>query len=268
MTDCWICYDADRTDAGPLIQPCMCRGDVSTVHHDCLKLWLIESNSNPDHAKCKVCKGRYMIQRGDVWLPAGFTIKRWLKTAIILMVMSVSAVGLFLAIRFFDHLYVKTISLGITILIQYVCLRWVSISLVCLIGCLTIMSSCCCINRLLGFNLLTAYNRAKMAAIKITGRHVTTRQDEHEEVKAGPASSSTSTSICINPVAVVKKKSQSHHSFHFPSSSSHDSNMVTTASTDRDNNLSFSPTLSKSSQSKVSERMASSQPCPSMVEIQ
>lgn len=40
--DCWICYDSEAKDAGPLIQPCQCRGDVSTVHHDCLRRWLVE----------------------------------------------------------------------------------------------------------------------------------------------------------------------------------------------------------------------------------
>lgn len=40
--DCWICYDSETQDAGPLIQPCQCRGDVSTVHHDCLRRWLVE----------------------------------------------------------------------------------------------------------------------------------------------------------------------------------------------------------------------------------
>jgi len=40
--DCWICYDNERQDAGPLIQPCQCRGDVSAVHHDCLRRWLVE----------------------------------------------------------------------------------------------------------------------------------------------------------------------------------------------------------------------------------
>lgn len=40
--DCWICYDNERQDAGPLIQPCQCRGDVSAVHHDCLRRWLLE----------------------------------------------------------------------------------------------------------------------------------------------------------------------------------------------------------------------------------
>jgi len=43
---CWICYDGDRQDAGPLIQPCQCRGDVSSVHHDCLRRWLVEVSIN------------------------------------------------------------------------------------------------------------------------------------------------------------------------------------------------------------------------------
>ena len=40
--DCWVCYDNERTDAGPMILPCLCKGDVAAVHHDCLKRWLIE----------------------------------------------------------------------------------------------------------------------------------------------------------------------------------------------------------------------------------
>jgi hypothetical protein len=40
--DCWICYDPDRSDAGPMIHPCDCRGDVGAVHHDCLRRWLVE----------------------------------------------------------------------------------------------------------------------------------------------------------------------------------------------------------------------------------
>ena len=43
--ECWICYDPDRCDAGPMIRPCDCRGDVSAVHHDCLRRWLVEVSS-------------------------------------------------------------------------------------------------------------------------------------------------------------------------------------------------------------------------------
>ena len=42
--DCWICYDPDRNDCGPMIHPCDCRGDVGAVHHDCLRRWLVEVN--------------------------------------------------------------------------------------------------------------------------------------------------------------------------------------------------------------------------------
>ena len=40
--ECWICYDRDRPDVGPMIFPCQCKGDLVAVHHDCLKRWLIE----------------------------------------------------------------------------------------------------------------------------------------------------------------------------------------------------------------------------------
>lgn len=33
--ECWICYDSDKKD--PFIQPCDCSGDVSSVHHECLR---------------------------------------------------------------------------------------------------------------------------------------------------------------------------------------------------------------------------------------
>lgn len=41
--ECFICYDTDRDDAGPLINPCKCKGDTSVVHHDCLRRWILES---------------------------------------------------------------------------------------------------------------------------------------------------------------------------------------------------------------------------------
>ncbi|CAG9813303.1 unnamed protein product [Phaedon cochleariae] len=33
--ECWICYDGDKKEQ--LIQPCDCTGDVSSVHHECLR---------------------------------------------------------------------------------------------------------------------------------------------------------------------------------------------------------------------------------------
>ena len=37
-----ICYDMERTDALPIIEPCQCKGDVGGVHHECLRRWLLE----------------------------------------------------------------------------------------------------------------------------------------------------------------------------------------------------------------------------------
>ena len=59
--DCWICYDNDKAE--PLIQPCKCTGDVSSVHHECLRRWLVESCKTADLLKCKVCNSPYEIER-------------------------------------------------------------------------------------------------------------------------------------------------------------------------------------------------------------
>lgn len=61
--DCWICYDSEKPEA--LIQPCKCTGDVSSVHHECLRMWLVESCAKDDEAvpKCKVCDAPYEIKR-------------------------------------------------------------------------------------------------------------------------------------------------------------------------------------------------------------
>lgn len=61
--DCWICYDSDKPE--PLIQPCRCTGDVSSVHHECLKRWLVEScgTNNEPQLSCKVCSHPYEIEK-------------------------------------------------------------------------------------------------------------------------------------------------------------------------------------------------------------
>lgn len=62
LKDCWICYDADKAE--PLIQPCKCTGDVSSVHHECLRRWLVESCSkSEDTIKCRVCNTPYEVTR-------------------------------------------------------------------------------------------------------------------------------------------------------------------------------------------------------------
>lgn len=81
-----------------------------------------------------------------MWLPAGLTVSHGFRTAAIVTIMCSAATIAAVVVKLFDHLYVQTISVGVAILIEYICLR------------------------LLGFNLLTVYNRAKMSAIRIGGR--------------------------------------------------------------------------------------------------
>lgn len=60
--DCWICYDSDKVEA--LIQPCKCTGDLSSVHHECLRRWLVESCSESQNTlKCKVCDTPYEVKQ-------------------------------------------------------------------------------------------------------------------------------------------------------------------------------------------------------------
>lgn len=121
--DCWICYDSERKDVGPLIQPCACKGDVSAVHHDCLKQWLMESHSSPENVHCKVCNEPYLVDRGEIWLPSGLTINHWLQTGGTALLMGITVAGAYMIVRLYQHISVRTISVGCAILIEYVCLR-------------------------------------------------------------------------------------------------------------------------------------------------
>lgn len=123
VPECWICYDSERKDAGPLIRPCSCKGDVSAAHHDCLKKWLMESHTNPENIRCKVCNELYQVEKGQVWLPSGLTISHYFKTAAIVSIMCSVAAGSCLIIKLFEHLYVRTITVGCAIILEYVCLR-------------------------------------------------------------------------------------------------------------------------------------------------
>lgn len=146
LPDCFICYDSERDDAGPLIQPCLCKGDVGVVHHDCLRKWLVESADNADNLRCKVCKAQYELERGQPWLPAGFTLTSWLYTASIVTMMCASAAGAWTVIQLFDDPGLRMLAVGLALLVEYVCLKF------------------------LGFSTVTAYQRAKVSAIKILGR--------------------------------------------------------------------------------------------------
>lgn len=142
--ECWICYDGDKSDV--LIQPCKCKGDVSIVHHDCLKLWLMESNLSTKNIRCKVCNEYYQLSKGEIWLPDGLELNHYLKTVAVFFVMGSTVFSAYFLVRIFDYGYIRTISVGVATLIEYICLK------------------------ILGVNLLSAYHKAKFAAIVIKGK--------------------------------------------------------------------------------------------------
>ena len=128
IPECWICYETalSKPEAGPMIQPCLCRGDVSAVHHSCLLRWLMEScSSSTAPVSCKVCGSAYKVEHSQetVWLPAGLTIAHWLKTATIITIMCCTLGGSIMIVKLFHHMYVKMISVGSAILVEYICLR-------------------------------------------------------------------------------------------------------------------------------------------------
>lgn len=58
--ECWICRDTDNTD--PLIQPCGCRGSMSSVHASCVEQWIRHhrrSAVNDAAPCCSVCHQPY-----------------------------------------------------------------------------------------------------------------------------------------------------------------------------------------------------------------
>uniref|UniRef100_A0A0K8TT33 Putative the ring-variant domain is a c4hc3 zinc-finger like motif found in a number of cellular n=1 Tax=Tabanus bromius TaxID=304241 RepID=A0A0K8TT33_TABBR len=141
--DCWICYDSDKTE--PLIQPCKCTGDVSSVHHDCLRRWLVESCSTSDAVlKCKVCGSPYEIERNNKldW-EKGFTVQHWAKTVILVTLMCITGACAWIIIQLYVDPIVRVLTAGCATLVAYVCIK------------------------LLGENTVVAYQRAKVSSINI-----------------------------------------------------------------------------------------------------
>ncbi|XP_058450085.1 uncharacterized protein LOC131429767 [Malaya genurostris] len=141
--DCWICYDNEKPE--PLIQPCRCTGDVSSVHHECLRRWLVESCANSDTVlMCKVCESPYEIERSNRldW-EKGFTIQHWAKTIIIVTLMCITGAGAWVIIQLNEDSFVRVLVAGFAIIIGYILFK------------------------MLGENTVTAIERAKVSSINI-----------------------------------------------------------------------------------------------------
>ncbi|XP_041368270.1 uncharacterized protein LOC121382757 [Gigantopelta aegis] len=132
--DCWICYDPNSTDSGALIQPCLCKGDVSTVHHNCLQKWLLERSENNRSLKCSVCNQMYHLQETFSWTPKGAKPQQWLTTALLLIIITGLPIAAYCVCHYLSaNSYIESLVTGITIIAELLSLRFFckNLSVVC-----------------------------------------------------------------------------------------------------------------------------------------
>lgn len=145
--ECWICYDTDTTEAGSMIFPCACKGDVGAVHHECLKRWLIEvwkhkiylcnlihstssfvqqSANNPSALICKVCQTPYQVEtKARSWsqINVAITPWHWAQTAGLVLLMCGSVGGACAIIKFYEDSGIRLLAVSVALLIVYICCR-------------------------------------------------------------------------------------------------------------------------------------------------
>lgn len=121
--ECWICYESEKQE--PLIQPCDCTGDVSSVHHECLRRWLVESlSASSDNLRCKVCNCAYDVRSSTRldW-ERGFTAHHWGSTAVIITCLCLGLSVSWIVIQMFDGSYIRMTSASFALLIIYICVK-------------------------------------------------------------------------------------------------------------------------------------------------
>lgn len=149
LHQCWVCYDMERTDAGSLIFPCKCKGDVAAVHHECLKRWLNEVVEQSDESpRCRVCNELYTIKEEKTLFPKGMKLRQYFSTFFITVSMVAVAVGTYRVCVTDESTLFKVGLVGIALLSEYILFRW------------------------LGHSFVSAYQRIKMATIVVLGRQV------------------------------------------------------------------------------------------------
>merc|ERR1712165_169314 len=157
-----------------MINPCECRGDVSAVHHDCLQRWLMEYAESSDALKCKVCGSAYEVEKGSEFsLSKGFTAKQWLQTASYVTIMCLSVGGSWAVIQLYSEAWIRTLAVGAALFVLYICLRS------------------------LGLNTVSAYQRAKVSALKIVNLRIGSHQPRTENKSLTSDSSSSSAAVHV-----------------------------------------------------------------------
>ncbi|XP_014260105.1 uncharacterized protein LOC106672862 [Cimex lectularius] len=119
--ECWICYDNTKTDSGPLIQPCFCKGDVQAVHYECLKKWLIESKQS----FCLVCRCQYgLSNESKVKLGSFLAYQAWKQTLLTLALVVASVCVATVVVRLVTNTVGKVAAVGSALLILYICIKF------------------------------------------------------------------------------------------------------------------------------------------------
>ncbi|KAK7095451.1 uncharacterized protein [Littorina saxatilis] len=193
--DCWICYDPDRKDVGPFIQPCQCKGDVATVHHDCLKKWLVESAGNENNPECRVCKEKYKLE-AHYWIPKGLKPRHWLQTFLALMFLIGSPFAAYTVCHSMtsSSSYLKVLVIGAAVLLELISLR------------------------LFVMHMRSSCQRVKVATMKIAGKKVNTASDnpqprsEHASPKAIANHSGQAQALSTSVKVIVDVTYQSQRS--------------------------------------------------------
>ena len=106
------------------------------MHHDCLRRWLVEKgDENPDNLTCGVCKMPYEVERdaSQFSLAQGFTPVHWVVTASTVFVMMSAAGGCWAAIQIYSEAWIRMVAVGLALLIQYICLRFLGLNTVTLL---------------------------------------------------------------------------------------------------------------------------------------
>uniref|UniRef100_A0A0A9YKT4 E3 ubiquitin-protein ligase MARCH2 n=2 Tax=Lygus hesperus TaxID=30085 RepID=A0A0A9YKT4_LYGHE len=113
--ECWICYD--NTGSQDAITPCAC---ATTVHHDCLKKWLIESKGTV----CPVCTCEYALSTDNKFnLGNLFTTQTCTQTVPLVCLTAVTIIAGTIGVRQASSSVGKVLALGVSLLIIYVCVK-------------------------------------------------------------------------------------------------------------------------------------------------
>eukprot|EP00057_Strongylocentrotus_purpuratus_P009336 XP_011663810.1 PREDICTED: uncharacterized protein LOC582261 [Strongylocentrotus purpuratus] len=155
--ECWICYDRDNPDLGPLITPCTCKGDVAFVHHECLRRWMLELDDSPELIKCKVCKNTYDLKQGKVHLYQGLSSRDATFCFLAFFAMGGGPGAVYAVLQAYPSSTINIVTIGLCVLLEMTCLRY------------------------LGYTIANAYKRAKIFSLKIMGKTSTSIIMEEDE---------------------------------------------------------------------------------------